>query len=188
MLKDEMPLFQAFHIRSARLHAHMVSRFKQKEDKRGRVMRVGRLVPFTVSELRLWLLEKLGGKPDGSARCIYCNTLIFADTLCVDHSVPVSRGGEIGFSNLEVCCDRCNRMKGSLTGVEFKALQIALGDMLRAGTLHPDGFAEIQKRLAGQAAIFRRFAPNKPKPESTGLLVDTPVQQKLLVHKLPREF
>jgi 5-methylcytosine-specific restriction endonuclease McrA len=187
-LKDEMPLVVCFHTRTASIYSSMTKRFATKTNKRGNIIRPGRLVPFTLAEFRLWLMEKLGGKPEGSTRCAYCNTPLFADTVRVEHPVPVSRGGVLDFSNLVCACDRCNRMKGSLTDSEFKALQVVLGDMLRAGVLHPDGFKDIEKRLAGQAAIFRRFAPKKPKPESSGLLVDQPVQEKLLAHKLLREF
>jgi 5-methylcytosine-specific restriction endonuclease McrA len=186
-LSEAMPLEVAFHTRTASIYSSMVSRFKQKMDKRGRVMRQGRIVPFTLSEFRLWLLEQLGGKPDGSARCAYCNCPVFADTLRVDHKIPVSRGGDLTLVNCCVSCDRDNRMKGSLTADEFKALQVALGDLLRNGSLHPAGFEDICKRLAGQVAIFRRFQANKPKKES-GLLVEVPEQQKLLVEKLPRHF
>lgn len=185
-LKDEMPLFQAFHVRTASIHSSMVKRFAQKENKRGRVIRVGRIVPFTLAEFRLWLLEQLGGKPEGSTRCVYCNCPLFADTLRIDHKIPVSRGGELGLSSLAVACDRDNRMKGSLTDSEFRALQVALGDLLRNGSLHPAGFEDIQKRLAGQVAIFRSFQANKPKKAESGMLVDEPEQRMLLSQKISR--
>jgi hypothetical protein len=189
-LKDQMPLTQAFHMRTASIHSSMVARFKQKENKNGRVIRVGRIVPFTLAEFRLWLLEQLGGKPDGSTRCAYCTCPLFADTLRVDHKIPASFGGELSLSNCCCCCDLCNRAKGQLSAGEFMALRIALDQMLHDGRLSIAGHGDVWKRLRGQTAIFRRFQANKakPKPESSGLLVDLPEQQKLLVHKLPREF
>lgn len=186
MLKDAMPLTVAFHARTGSIFSSMQSRFKQKVDKRGRVMRVGRLVPFTLSEFRVWMLEKLGGKPEGSVRCEYCNTPLFADTLRIDHKVPGSRGGSLGFDNLACCCARCNAQKGALSDTEFRAFQVALGDLLNRGLLHPDGFADIQKRLAGQATFFRQFK-KKAEPKPPGLLVEGPEQQKLLTKRLPVE-
>jgi hypothetical protein len=48
-LKDEMPLTVAFHVRSSSVHSSMVKRFAQKTNKNGRVIRVGRIVPFTLA-------------------------------------------------------------------------------------------------------------------------------------------
>jgi hypothetical protein len=183
-LSDQMPLVQVFHARSASIHSSMVKRFSGKVAKNGRVIRQHRIVPFTLAEFRLWLLEKLGGRQDGSARCEYCNGPVFADTLRIDHRIPASRGGELGFPNLAISCDRDNRMKGSLTAAEFVALQVVFGDMLRDGRLHPDGFKDIEKRLCGIAAVFRRFTPKKSKPEASGLLVDDPEQLRLLRSKV----
>jgi 5-methylcytosine-specific restriction endonuclease McrA len=187
-LKDQMPLQVAFHTRTASIHSSMQHRFKQKLNKRGNVIRVGRLVPFTVAEFRAWLLEKLGGKAEGSTACAYCRTPLFADTLRVDHAEPVSRGGKLGFGNLAVSCDRCNKMKGGLTASEFQNLKIVLGDLLRSGQLHPAGFTDIEKRLCGSAARYGSFHQKKPKPKASGLLIDVPEQQSLLTQRLPRDF
>jgi hypothetical protein len=177
-LTEQMPMVVAMHQRTQSIYDSMRKRFAGKTDKRGRVLRPARLVPFTLAEFRAWLLEQFGGKAEGSVPCEYCRTPLFAETFRVDHPDPVSRGGTLGFENLCCACDRCNRMKGSLTASEFHVLKIVLGDMLRAGTLHPAGFSDIEKRLCGQTAIFRKFQkPAKPKP--TGLLVEEAEQTKL---------
>lgn len=186
-LTDAMPLFQAFHTRTGSIHSSMVGRFKQKLNKNGRMIRVGRIVPFSLAEFRRWLLDQLGGKPEGSTRCAYCGTPLFADSLRIDHKIPASRGGSLDLSNLACSCDRDNRMKGQLTDSEFRALLVTLGDMLHDGRLHPDGFQDVLKRLCGQVAIFRKFQA-KPKKAESGFLNDVPEQQKLLVEKLPRAF
>jgi hypothetical protein len=164
----------------------MVARFKQKQNKNGRVIRYGRLVPFTLSEFRLWLVDQLGGKPEGSARCAYCTCPLFADSLRVEHPIPASRGGELGFSNLVVACDTCNRAKGELTADEFRAVRTVLDEMLHDGRLSVAGFQDIWKRLRGQVAIFRRFPANKPKKQESGILVDEPEQGMLLSQKISR--
>jgi hypothetical protein len=185
-LADQMPLTKAFHVRTSSIHGSMVARFKQKIDKRGRVIK-GRIVPFTLAEFRLWLLEQFGGTPEGSARCAYCNVPLFADSFRIDHRTPASLGGELALSNCCVACDLCNRAKGQLSADEFLALRIVLDEMLHNGRLSVAGHGDIWKRLRGQTAIFRRFQANKPKKVESGLLVDEiPEQARLLTTKISR--
>ena len=177
-LTEQMPMVVAFHQRTQSIYDSMRKRFAGKKDKRGRVLRPARLVPFSLAEFRAWLLDKFGNTPEGSTPCAYCSVPLFAETFRIDHRDPVSRGGELSLSNCMPCCDRCNRMKGSLTAAEFHALKVVLGDLLRAGTLHPAGFSDIEKRLCGVASMFRRFAPKKAKMAG-GLLVEEAQQLKL---------
>lgn len=188
-LADSMPLVRAFHVRSAGIYHATVSRFKQKVNKRGNVIRAGRIVPYTLAEFRTWLLEQLGGKQDGSVRCCYCSTPLFADTLRVDHDVPASCGGSLALVNLRISCDLCNRAKGGLTAAEFLALRIVLDEMLHDGRLGVSGFQDVWRRLRGQLLKFRSFASKKtkPKPGTSGLLVDHPEQAMLLPKRLPKE-
>ncbi len=182
-LTEGMPLQLAFHTRTASIHSSMVARFKQKQNKNGRVIRYGRLVPFTLSEFRLWLVDQLGGKPEGSARCAYCTCPLFADSLRVDHKTPASLGGDLSLANCCVSCDLCNRAKGQLSAEEFQALRFVLDEMLHDGRLSVAGFQDIWKRLRGVAVMFRRFYnPKRPKPES-GILVDEPEQVRLFRSK-----
>jgi hypothetical protein len=184
-LADQMPLAVAFHTRTASIHSSMVKRFASKSNKNGRLIRPGRIVPFTLSEFRLWLLEQLGGKPEGSARCAYCSCPVFADTLRIDHKTPASFGGDLWLSNCCVACDLCNRAKGQLSAEEFQALRIVLDEMLHDGRLSVGGHGDIWKRLRGQTAIFRRFQANKPKKAESELLVE-PEQGRLLTEKISR--
>jgi len=187
-LVESMPLQLAFHTRTASIHSSMVKRFSSKTNKNGRLIRPGRIVPFTLSEFRLWLLEKLGGKAEGSVPCAYCTSPLYADTLRVDHQVPASRGGSLELSNCVCACDLCNRAKGELSADEFNAVRVVLDEMLHDGRLSIAGFQDVWKRLRGQVAIFRRFQANKPKKAESGILVDQPEQGKLLTEKLPRVF
>jgi 5-methylcytosine-specific restriction endonuclease McrA len=43
-------------------------------------------------------------------RCVACGSV---DDLCVDHIIPVSRGGDTVLSNLQTLCGTCNRKKGN---------------------------------------------------------------------------
>lgn len=51
-------------------------------------------------------------------RCIYCEVNAVQ---CVDHVVPLVRGGSSREGNLAPCCKRCNCSKGGLLVVEWRA-------------------------------------------------------------------
>lgn len=50
-------------------------------------------------------------------RCQYCgrgkSELGYRESLTRDHVVPLSRGGDNGWSNVVTACSRCNRVKGN---------------------------------------------------------------------------
>ncbi len=52
---------------------------------------------------------------DGRA-CTVCGNI---DKLCVDHILPVSRGGFTQMDNLQVLCEKCNLRKSNMTMDEF---------------------------------------------------------------------
>lgn len=49
-------------------------------------------------------------------RCINCSS---HKNLCVDHKIPVSRGGDNSIENLQTLCRSCNANKGSKTMNEW---------------------------------------------------------------------
>jgi hypothetical protein len=53
---------------------------------------------------------------DGNA-CIHCAA---KDALCIDHIIPVSRGGDSSDDNLQVLCSACNTKKGNKLDGESK--------------------------------------------------------------------
>ena len=55
---------------------------------------------------REYLLEQANGK------CSICGKKITAKTLAADHIVPLAKGGEDHFSNLQATCEKCNFVKG----------------------------------------------------------------------------
>ena len=63
------------------------------------------------------LVEEAIGQP-----CPFCETILTAFNFSADHSQPVSRGGSTALDNLEICCERCNQIKGMMTGTEFFGL------------------------------------------------------------------
>lgn len=72
------------------------------------------------SWLTPWVLDKL---------CAYCGKKVSPLTFSLDHMDPLSRGGENRQRNLALCCDPCNRAKGSLDREEFVLLLGALGSI-----------------------------------------------------------
>jgi hypothetical protein len=53
---------------------------------------------------------------DGRA-CVMCGV---SEKLCVDHILPVSRGGFTVLDNLQVLCEKCNLQKSNMTMAEFE--------------------------------------------------------------------
>ena len=103
-------------------------RLAERRNKRGRILQVGRQIPFSLEEYRGWLLGKLHGE-QGVTRCEYCDRPIAISTLVTDHMEPISRGGELSLNNLAACCEPCNAAKGRLTAYEFKSLRVALNEI-----------------------------------------------------------
>jgi len=161
-LSEMMPLARAFHVRSASIYYTQVKDFKEKRNKNGKITRIGRQIPFTLTDFRAWLLERLGDNSEGAVKCAYCPTIVCAMDLRIDHDEPVSRGGSLGLENLIVCCDVCNREKGELNSSEYRELIVTLDYLLSKGLLGPQGYKDVRKRLRGSLMTFK----SKKKAES----------------------
>lgn len=109
-----------FTKRTGSIYQSQVKRFAEKRNKAGKVIRVAREIPFTLDEFRKWVQASFKSGPQWVTKCSYCGGKISLITFCVDHDVPVGRGGSLGLANLAMCCQRCNRTKGELTGQEFR--------------------------------------------------------------------
>lgn len=53
----------------------------------------------------------------------YCAVCGCSEKLCIDHIIPVSRGGFTVLDNLQVLCEKCNLQKSNMTMEEFKLLR-----------------------------------------------------------------
>jgi 5-methylcytosine-specific restriction endonuclease McrA len=104
-------------ITSDRYHA-LQQRLAEKRDRFNHVIQVGRDLPFSLAEFRDKLRQLLDGE-EGYTRCHYCNRPLNIITLQLDHMVPISQGGELGWNNLCVACEPCNQMKGNVTAATF---------------------------------------------------------------------
>lgn len=73
------------------------------------------------TEYELHEFRKLVEQAIGST-CPFCDTVLTVFNFSADHNQPVSRGGKNTIENLEICCERCNQIKGMMTGIEFATL------------------------------------------------------------------
>lgn len=78
--------------------------------------------PFTVDQLRLHLLNAMGGKVDGVVQCRYCKGFVGIEGVSMDHEISLARGGSFELSNIGFPCQRCNNQKGKMTPTEFLTL------------------------------------------------------------------
>lgn len=97
--------------------------------------------PFTVDQLRLQLLEAMGGKVDGFVQCRYCHGHFGIEDISMDHEIPLARSGGVELSNIGFPCMRCNFRKGELKPGEFLDLLDFLEKRL------PLGREDVLKRL-----------------------------------------
>lgn len=156
----KMPRAQAFGTRTLSIYRNMEKRFAERRNKKGRILQIGRRVPFTLEQFRTWVLCKLGTE-EGTVPCEYCGKILSAIDVQFDHPVPVAFGGELGFQNLAPACAECNLEKGQMTGDEFSRLN----EFFK--TISAQGAKDAKSRLRTGAGFKRlRFFGKKPKPET----------------------
>lgn len=54
-----------------------------------------------------------------NGRCAICGNCVKREKMTIDHKIPLSKGGSHHFSNLQLCCLRCNRAKQDMTMDNF---------------------------------------------------------------------
>ena len=75
--------------------------------------------------------------------CAYCKTTLDDYSRTVDHLYPKSRGGKLSNSNKVPCCGNCNKLKGSMSIVEFsRALD---GLMFYEHSRHRESLSHLKK-------------------------------------------
>lgn len=79
-----------------------------KHNRRARIAGNGRndLTPEQIKQVK------------STGRCFYCQ--LETSDLCIEHQVPLSRGGENTLSNVVASCRSCNNRKNNKTPEEFK--------------------------------------------------------------------
>lgn len=138
---------RTFLKRTSQAYRNLVQRLAEKRDKNERIIRRGRELPFSLVDFR----ERFAYKFDENwqAHCVYCERFITPASFQLEHPVPLVRGGSLGLDNLALSCDDCNRIKGQLLPLEFKALRDGLRTFPEAAQ------RDILGRLRGQMRFLR---------------------------------
>ena len=163
-----------FQHRSNVLYDSMAKRFREKRSTKHpeRILRHGRELPFTKDDFRGWLIAKLNGV-NGVVQCAYCPTFISIDDLSIDHEVPVSRGGDLTFDNLVLCCEPCNQAKGEVLGESWRALTLWARE-----ALHPDCWQNIFERLQSQFKLARMVQQQRAQKFAKKEIPDGTTQER----------
>lgn len=129
MTKKAIEQIKVAERRKAR-EKHATSLFLRKTGNcfKGMVQRAKELgreqeIDFTLAELRM-MLEKAMTQP-----CPWSGAKLTVSNLAVDHSTPISRGGNFGRFNLTAMTKSSNWQKGALTAEEFHSLLRTLDQM-----------------------------------------------------------
>lgn len=66
-----------------------------------------------------------------NGKCAICGKGIAIEEMTIDHIIPLSKGGDGSFSNMQCTCDSCNLMKHYLTNEEFfrKAFSVVIHNL-----------------------------------------------------------
>jgi len=140
-----------FTQRTGYIYDSMAKRMREKRSGTGRVLRVGRQIPFTKQEFREWLVSKLGGE-NGVIKCRYCAEYLSVDTFHVDHAIPIKQGGTLGLENLDLVCELDNQQKGGMCFTCYsRLLDWSAGGAIDSAFvpgLHPACRADMLHRLA----------------------------------------
>ena len=57
---------------------------------------------------------------DETKNCHYCKVALTKEQVVLDHATPLSRGGINHISNIRICCNDCNQLKGVRDEEEFR--------------------------------------------------------------------
>src|ERR1700727_1910830 len=93
------------------------------EEEQGAVLHAARMRIAMPSVIRLLEYRRIPHQTRALSRknillrdrnsCQYCNVVLTAGELTLDHVIPRSRGGLSTWENLVACCHNCNRRKGN---------------------------------------------------------------------------
>jgi hypothetical protein len=117
-------------------------------DHRTRARQDGQVLEYNLDQLR----ELLAASPC----CAYCRMPV-SWSASIDHKTPIARGGRNAFSNLAVCCRRCNALKGQFTEAEFLELLTMLA------LLHPAARSDLERRLLAGSSRYAAGARSRSK-------------------------
>lgn len=69
-------------------------------------------------------------------RCRYCNLRVARDAITYDHVTPKSKGGKTNWTNIVICCAKCNQKKRN-RAPEQAGMRVLGGPVIKPKSLPP---------------------------------------------------
>lgn len=184
MARIPKPALQSiFDDRIASIYGGMVARVAEKRTAGGRIIRVGRVLPFSREDLAAWALAQFG-TVQGIVQCAYCTDYLTVRTFVLDHATPIAApwNGSLDLDNLALACASDNRRKGRMSAAGFRALvgwgvqELDARDFADMLGRMANGGANLKLKL-GREAAARSFATTTRVREDRSLCL--PISENL---------
>lgn len=111
------------------------------------------LIPFSLVELRVWILELFKGNIESIVECAYCSKPLNIQTLSLDHQTPISPPwwGSLALDNLAPSCSVCNSRKGKMSAKGYLGLVF-----FAEHELDPRDMTDLFSRLAQGSGYMKQ--------------------------------
>jgi 5-methylcytosine-specific restriction endonuclease McrA len=133
------------------------------EEEQGAILHAARMRVAMPSVIRLLEYRRIPHQTRALSRknillrdrnaCQYCNIVLTAGELTLDHVVPRSRGGLSTWENLVACCHNCNRRKGNQMLHELTDMKLLREP--RPFSLHTS--RHIMRMIGSADAAWRKY-------------------------------
>jgi 5-methylcytosine-specific restriction endonuclease McrA len=133
------------------------------EEEQGAILHAARMRVAMPSVIRLLEYRRIPHQTRALSRknillrdrnaCQYCNVVLTAGELTLDHVVPRSRGGLSTWENLVACCHNCNRRKGNQMLHELTDMKLLREP--RPFSLHTS--RHIMRMIGSADAAWRKY-------------------------------
>ena len=133
------------------------------EEEQGAILHAARMRVAMPSVIRLLEYRRIPHQTRALSRknillrdrnaCQYCNVVLTAGELTLDHVVPRSRGGLSTWENLVACCHNCNRRKGDQMLHELTDMKLLREP--RPFSLHTS--RHIMRMIGSADAAWRKY-------------------------------
>ncbi len=133
------------------------------EEEQGAILHAARMRVAMPSVIRLLEYRRIPHQTRALSRknillrdrnsCQYCNIVLTASELTLDHVIPRSRGGLSTWENLVACCHNCNRRKGNQMLHELTDMKLLREP--RPFSLHTS--RHIMRMIGSADAAWRKY-------------------------------
>jgi len=140
------------------------------EEEQGAVLHAARMRVAMPSVIRLLEYRRIPHQTRALSRknillrdrnsCQYCNVVLTAGELTLDHVIPRSRGGLSTWENLVACCHNCNRRKGNQMLHELTEMKLLREP--RPFSLHTS--RHIMRMIGSADAAWRKYLYFETQP------------------------